>query len=206
MGQIRGSNACQGTPGYSPSLAPPGGNSFNKLLVAIAAEGARAGGAEVTLIDLADYPLPLFDGDLEAEHGLPENAVALRRLFSEHVALLIAAPEYNSSITAVLKNTIDWVSRPTPEEPALVHFDGKTAALLAASPGALGGLRGLVHVRAILGNIRVTVLPEQLAISRAAQAFDEAGQLKDEVQAPGGAQHRRPPGRSDCQTFLLDPT
>ena len=156
--------------------------SYNKKLVRVAAGGARSAGADVTLIDLRDYPLPLFDGDLESEGGIPENGRRLKQLFVEHDGLLIAAPEYNSSITAVLKNTIDWVSRPAPGEPSLVAFTGKVAGLVAASPGALGGLRGLVHVRAILGNIGVLVLPEQVAVPRAADAFNPDGSLKDAKQ------------------------
>ncbi len=153
--------------------------SYNKRLVRIAVEGARAAGADVTLIDLKDYPLPIYDGDLEQAHGIPENGRKLKQLFLEHQGLLISAPEYNSSITAVLKNTIDWVSRPAPGEPSLAAFLGKVAALLSASPGALGGLRGLVHVRAILGNIRVLVLPEQVAVVKAHEAFQDDGSLKD---------------------------
>ena len=156
--------------------------SFNKKLVRIAADAARAAGAEVTLIDLRDFPMPLFDGDAEAAQGLPEKASELKALFLAHDGLLISAPEYNSSITAVLKNTIDWVSRPVPNQPPLAAFTGKTAALMSASPGALGGLRGLVHVRAILGNIGVLVLPDQIAVSRAADAFDADGRLKDAKQ------------------------
>ncbi|WP_395735678.1 NADPH-dependent FMN reductase [Prosthecobacter sp.] len=156
-------------------------DSCNKKLVRLAADAARSAGAEVTLIDLRDYALPLYDGDLEEEKGLPENAKTLKAIFREHDALLISAPEYNSSITAVLKNTIDWVSRAeTDDEPALVAYRGKTAALLSASPGALGGLRGLVHVRAILGNIGVIVLPDQVALPKAYDAFDEKGALKEE--------------------------
>ena len=155
--------------------------SFNKQLVRFAAEAARAAGAEVTVVDLRDYPLPLFDGDLEDHEGLPENAKKLKALFREHDGLLIASPEYDSSITAVLKNTLDWVSRgETDDEPALVAYRGKAAALLSASPGALGGLRGLVHLRAILGNIGVIVLPDQAAVPKAHEAFDAGGRLKDE--------------------------
>ncbi|MDH3253737.1 MAG: NAD(P)H-dependent oxidoreductase [Acidobacteriota bacterium] len=152
-------------------------DSFNKKLVKIAAAAARAAGAEVTEIDLANLPLPLFDHDLEAAEGQPANAVTLKRLMREHDGFLIAAPEYNSSITGVLKNAIDWASRRSADEEPLVAFAGKTAALMSASPGALGGLRGLVHVRSILGNLRVLVLPEQRAISRAATAFDDNGHL-----------------------------
>lgn len=159
-------------------------DSFNKKLIRVAADAARAAGAEVTLIDLRDFPMPLFDGDLEDKEGLPENARRLKELFRSHDALLISSPEYNSSITAVLKNTIDWVSRTeTDDEPALVAYRGKTAALLAASPGALGGLRGLVHLRAILGNIGVIILPDQVAVPKAHEAFDDKGALKEERTA-----------------------
>jgi len=158
--------------------------SYNKLLVRVAADAARAVGAEVTLLDLRDFPLPLFDEDLESEHGLPDNAKKLKALFRDHDAFLIASPEYNSSITAVLKNALDWASRgESDDEPALSAYRGKTAALLSASPGALGGLRGLVHLRAILGNIGVIVLPDQVALPKAHEAFDAAGQLKEERPA-----------------------
>ena len=153
--------------------------SFNKKLVPIAAKAARDAGAEVTLIDLRDFPLPLFDQDLEAEQGMPENEKKLKQLFIDHDGLLIASPEYNSSVKAVLKNSIDWVSRPAPDEPPLVAFRGKVATLMSASPGALGGLRGLVHVRSILGNIGVIVLPDQIAIAKAHEAFKPDGSLTD---------------------------
>ncbi len=158
-------------------------DSFNKKLARIAAVAARAAGADVTFIDLADYRMPIYDGDLEATEGLPENAKKLKQIFKDHQGLIIASPEYNSSVSAALKNTIDWVSRPVPGEPDLAPFIGKVAALMSASPGALGGLRGLVHLRAILGNIKVLVLPEQIAINKAAEAFDDKGQLKDPKQA-----------------------
>ena len=156
--------------------------SFNKKLVRIAAEGARKAGAEVTLIDLRDFPLPIFDQDLEASEGLPAVALKLKELFKVHAGLLISAPEYNSSVTPLLKNTIDWVSRKVPEEKPLECFTGKTAALVSASPGALGGLRGLVHLRAILGNIQVLVIPEQIAVPKASEAFKDDGSLKDPDQ------------------------
>jgi NAD(P)H-dependent FMN reductase len=154
--------------------------SLNRKLVRIAADGARAAGAEVTLVELRDYPLPLYDGDLEAAEGLPANARQLKDLFLAHQGLLIAAPEYNSSITPLLKNTIDWVSRSAPGEPSLACFDGKVAALLSASPGSLGGLRGLLVTRLCLSNIRVLVLPDQVAVPNANDAFAEDGRLKEE--------------------------
>jgi NAD(P)H-dependent FMN reductase len=157
-------------------------DSYNKKLVQIAVQGARQAGADVTHIDLKDYPLPIYDGDLEAASGIPENGLKLKKLFIEHDGLLWSCPEYNSSITAVLKNTIDWVSRPQPGEPGLVAFTGKAAVLMSASPGALGGLRGLVHVRSILGNINVIVLPGQVAVTKAHEAFNADGTLKDAKQ------------------------
>jgi len=157
--------------------------SFNQKLAALAAAGAREAGAEVTLIALRDFPLPVFDQDLEDVAGMPVAAKELKQLFLEHHGLLIAAPEYNSSITAALKNAIDWVSRAESDDEApLAAFTGKTAILCAASPGALGGLRGLVTVRSILGNIGVTVLPDQVAVSRAQEAFKADGTLADEKQ------------------------
>ena len=158
-------------------------DSWNKKVLAVAVEGAREAGAEVTVVDLRDYPMPLYDGDMEAAEGLPVNARKLRREMQSHRGFLIAAPEYNSSITGVLKNTIDWASRPDGEESGDINFRGKVVSLLSASPGALGGLRGLVHVRAILGNLGCIVLPEQVAVSRAHEAFDEQSRLRDEKQA-----------------------
>ncbi|QLE54132.1 NADPH-dependent FMN reductase [Nostoc sp. TCL26-01] len=158
--------------------------SFNKKLVKIAAVGAKNVGAEVNYIDLIDYPMPLFNEDLEAETGLPESVLEFKALLKSHQGFLIACPEYNGSITPLLKNAIDWASRPEPgnEAMALSGFTGKVAALLATSPGGLGGMRGLVHVRAILEGIGVLVIPDQKAIPNAYQAFDEQGQLKDEKQ------------------------
>ena len=157
-------------------------DSFNKKLVKIAAEGARLAGAEVTYVDFKDLSMPLFDEDLEAEQGIPENVKTFKALMKAHQGLLIACPEYNSSITPLLKNAIDWATRPEPGEPGLICFRDKVAVIMSTSPGALGGLRGLVHVRAILGNIGVLVLPNQKGIAKAHEAFDENGQLKDEQQ------------------------
>jgi len=157
-------------------------DSFNKKLVKIAAAGATAAGADVTIIDLRDYPLPLYDQDLETASGLPPEGRRLKDLFLANHGLLIASPEYNSSVSAVLKNTIDWVSRPVPGEAPLACFVGHVAGLVSASPGQLGGLRGLVHLRSILGNIRVTVLPEQVSVMKAAEAFGADGKLKDAAQ------------------------
>ncbi len=160
--------------------------SFNKKLVQLAATGAREAGAEATCIDLGDYRLPVFDQDEEAVSGKPDHAKTLQRLMIDHDAFLIAAPEYNSSITSVLKNTIDWVSRPDDGDAApLAAFRGKVVSLMSASPGALGGLRGLVHLRSILGNLGCIVLPDQVAVPKAHDAFNSDGTLVD----PG--QHKR---------------
>ncbi len=155
--------------------------SFNQQLVQLAAKAAESAGADVTVINLNDYPLPIFNEDLEKD-GPPENALRLKELFLQHSGLLISSPEYNSSLTPLLKNTIDWVSRGDDTNPPLAAFTGKVAGIMAASPGGLGGLRGLVHLRSILGNIGVLVVPQQMAISKAFQAFDEAGDLTDQKQ------------------------
>jgi NAD(P)H-dependent FMN reductase len=156
--------------------------AFNKKLVKVAAKAAEALGAEVTYLDLRDLPMPLYDGDLEEKEGIPPNAKKFKEILKAHHGFLISTGEYNSSITAVLKNAIDWASRPEEGETPLACFKDKTVALLSASPGALGGLRALVHVRMILGNIGVLVLPEQFALSKAHDAFDADGSLKDSKQ------------------------
>jgi len=154
-------------------------DSLNKKLARAAAAIAEKDGADTTYLDLKDYPLAVYDGDVEAENGLPDNAKKLKNILKGHDAFLIASPEYNSSISGALKNVIDWASRPEPNEKPLECFTGKVAGLVAASPGALGGLRGLVTVRSILGNIGVIVVPEQHAIPQANEAFDQDGRLKD---------------------------
>jgi len=158
-------------------------DSFNDRLVRVAAAAARSVGAEVTHVSLRDDPMPLYDGDLESAEGMPDSARRFRQLLVEHDGFLMACPEYNSSVTGVWKNAIDWASRPVDGEGVAAVFGGKVAALTAASPGALGGLRGLVHVRAILGNLGVHVLPGQLAVPKAHEAFDDDGNLKDERTA-----------------------
>jgi NAD(P)H-dependent FMN reductase len=155
-------------------------DSLNKKLARQACEFATAAGAEATFIDLKEYPLPIYDGDIEAASGLPENAVKIKELMEGHDAFLIACPEYNSSITAALKNAVDWASRPAPGEKNLQCFTGKVTGLLSASPGALGGMRGLVVVRLLLSNIGVIVVPEQHSISKANEAFDQGGKIIDE--------------------------
>lgn len=155
--------------------------SWNKSLARLAAAEAEKAGADATFVDLRDYPMPLYDADLEEAEGVPESVRALKQLFREADGFLIASPEYNSSISAVLKNTIDWLSRPeSKDEPPLTCFKGKVAGLMSTSPGGLGGLRGLVHLKAILGNIGVWIVPEQKAIGSATKAFDDKRQLTSE--------------------------
>jgi chromate reductase len=154
--------------------------SVNKKLVHAAAQAVRDAGADVEEIDFRDYRMPLYDGDEEAAEGPPDNAARLRDLFANKDAFLVGCPEYNGLITPLLKNTIDWVSRPDAEgNPGTLCVRGKLAALTAASPGGLGGLRGLVHVRVLLANIGMFVLPDQLALPGASKAFDEQGALAD---------------------------
>jgi len=158
-------------------------DSFNKKLVKIAASGAESAGADVTLIDLVDFPMPLFSQDLEKEQGMPEHALKFKKLLVEHDGFLIASPEYNSAFSPLLKNVIDWASRSeTENEPPLVAYQAKIAAIMATSPGGLGGIRGLVFLRMLLGNIGVTVIPDQQAIPTAFKAFDDNGALIDEKQ------------------------
>ena len=157
--------------------------SLNKQLARVAAKAAEAAGGEVTFVDLDDFPMPVYHGDLEAAEGLPEHARRLRAIFLAHDGLLIASPENNQSVSSLLKNTLDWLSRSIGdgkgENSGLAPYKGKLAGLLAASPGQFGGVRGLPHLRQILSSLGVTVLGAQVGIARADQAFDERGGLKD---------------------------
>jgi NAD(P)H-dependent FMN reductase len=153
--------------------------SYNKKLVKNAAAGATAAGADVTFIDLRDLPMPVYDADLEAGEGPPENAKKFKKMMIEADGFLISSPENNSTMSALLKNVIDWASRREEGEPSLTAFAGKYAGIMAASPGALGGIRGLPQLRLLLENIRVTVIPEQKALGKANEAFDENDRLID---------------------------
>ena len=158
-------------------------DSYNRRLVRIAAGGAEDAGATVTLIELANYPMPLMDEDLETNMGIPEKALEFKRLMLENDGLLIASPEYNSSITPLLKNALDWASRSeSSDERPIAAYRDKIAVIMSASPGNLGGLRGLVVLRMLLGNLGVTVLPDQRCISGASEAFAEDGSLLDPRQ------------------------
>ena len=159
-------------------------DSLNKKLARAAAQFAREAGAEATFVDLDDYPIPVYHGDLEAASGMPEAARRLRDIFLAHDALIIASPENNSSVSALLKNTIDWLSRDVGEgkgaASGLAPWRGKVAGLMAASPGGFGGIRALPHVRQILATLGVTVLGTQVAVPRAHEAFAADGTLADE--------------------------
>jgi chromate reductase len=156
-------------------------DSFNKKLIQNAATGAREAGAECTVVDLRHYPLPIYDGDLEAEQGLPENAAKLKTLLVDATALLIATPEYNGSVPALLKNTLDWTTRSPKATPDLSPYMGKVAGLLASSPGPLGGLRALTELRRQMANLGCVVLPQQVALRKAHEAFGEDGQIANDA-------------------------
>lgn len=156
-------------------------DSMNKKLARHAYELAREKGADATFVDLKDFSMPIYNGDDEVESGLPENAIKLKKLFIEHQGIFIASPEYNSSFSPLLKNSLDWISRPSEEnEKPLVAFAGKVAALSASAGGHYGGLRGLVPLRMMLGNIQVNVLPQQVVIPYHGKAFSADGVLEGE--------------------------
>lgn len=157
--------------------------AFSKQLARAACQLAEAAGHRATFVDLRDHAMPLYDGDLETAQGLPEAAVRLRQAVQRHDAVLVVTPEYNASIPAVLKNALDWTSRPHAAEPGVSAWKNKVAAVMASSPGALGGLRGLVHLRQILMNLGALVITEQFALGGAATAFGPDGRLVDGKQA-----------------------
>lgn len=158
-------------------------DSLNKKLARAAAKFISIPGVEVTFVDLDDYPMPVYHGDLEAAEGMPANGLKLRELFIAHDALLIASPENNQSVTSLLKNTLDWLSRGIGDGKAinsgLAPFRGKVAALMGATPGPYGTLRGMPHLRQILSSLGVTVLGPQVGVPRAHEVFDEDGAIKD---------------------------
>ncbi len=152
-------------------------DSYHRKLAMAAAKALSAHSADVTFADLRDYSMPLYDGDLELSQGLPDRAKAFKELLRQHDAFVIASPEYNGSFTALLKNTIDWGSRPEPGESHLAVFRGKTAAVIAGSPGMGGGRRGLRHLRELLEIMGVKVIPAQVIVPRVHEAFDTEGNL-----------------------------
>jgi NAD(P)H-dependent FMN reductase len=156
--------------------------SYNKKLVKIASAGATESGADVTYVDLKDYPMPIYDGDVEDKDGLPPNARELKDLFLQNQGLLIACPENNGSFPAAFKNALDWLSRPVKGFPPLECFVNKTAVIMAASTGYFGGVRVLIHLRQMLNHMKVIVLPEHMNIPNADDAFDDNGALKNPKQ------------------------
>jgi chromate reductase, NAD(P)H dehydrogenase (quinone) len=153
--------------------------SLNKKLVALAADIARAAGAEVDLADFREFEMPIYDGDVDAGQGPPPGAQQLRRRVDAADAILISAPEYNYSIAGPLKNAIDWVSRARP-----MPWRGKSIYLMAAAPSPMGGIRGLWQTRIPLEGCGALVFPDMFALPHAADAFDEAGRLRDARRAP----------------------
>ena len=149
--------------------------SLNKKLLAAVVTATRDAGGEVTLLDFKDLPLPLYDGDLEDADGMPANASKFVELITHHDALLIASPEYNSQITPLLKNAIDWVTRV--EKNPLI---GKVAAVISASPGAFGGIRSMTLARQLLTHLGCHVIPTQCVLPHADKAFDQEGKLTDQ--------------------------
>jgi chromate reductase, NAD(P)H dehydrogenase (quinone) len=155
-------------------------NSFNRQLARVAADLARASGAAVTLLELGDLDIPIYNADVERQ-ATPPDVMKLKQILFEHPAWIICSPEYNGSYTALLKNTIDWASSPVKSDPVWADgfksFAGKVVGMLSASPGALGGLRSQSHLLPLLVNMQCWVAPKAFALSRAGEAFDAGGQL-----------------------------
>lgn len=158
--------------------------SYNRALAELAAASLEALGADVTRVDLGTFELPLYSAVLEAE-AFPPDALRLKTLFTEQDGLLFVSPEYNGSLSPLLKNAIDWASRPTGDEGlvALTAYRGKAAAIMSASVSPFGGLRGLMHLRQILSTIQMIVIPEQVVVPNAHAAFAEDGSLKEALPA-----------------------
>jgi chromate reductase, NAD(P)H dehydrogenase (quinone) len=153
--------------------------SLNARLAAAAAHEFAQAGAEVTRISLGDFPLPIYDGDLQARSGVPKHAVNLKRMIGAHHGVLIVTPEYNSSVPALVKNTIDWISRvQDAHETRGQVFHDRAFAIAAASGNRLGGTRALAALRLILAACQATVIPNQFALSFADEAYDDRDRLK----------------------------
>jgi len=159
--------------------------SFNARLAALAVKELALAEADVSRVSLLDYPLPIYDGDLEARSGPPDNAIRLKRTMMLHQGVFITSPEYNASVTPLLKNTLDWISRVREGgEPPLAAYRDRVFALAAASNGAYGGMRSLMALRQVLElGCGALVIPEQVAVREAANAFDDSDNLRDERTA-----------------------
>lgn len=158
--------------------------SFNKKLAALGRHIAEANGIEAVQVDLKDYPMPIYNGDLEAAERPPERARAFKALLGEYQGVFIASPEYNSSVTPLLKNTLDWVTRVRAKgESGLEVFRSRVFAIGGAAPGHYGAMRSLLQLRQILSvGMGALVIPQQIAVPHAMHAFEEDGSLKDEAQ------------------------
>src|SRR6202158_5108251 len=168
-----------------PGSLRPG--SHNVRLAALVTKELALAEADVTRISLQDYPLPLYDGDLEAKSGAPANAMQLKKMLAAHHGVFIVTPEYNASVPPLVKNTIDWISRVRDaHETRAQGFRGRDFAIAAASESRLGGMRALPALRLILSACHATVIPNQLALSFAGQAYDDMDRLKlpPDIQAP----------------------
>ena len=158
--------------------------SYNKKRARLGHHIAEANGIEAVFVDLKDYPMPIYNGDLEAADGPPERARAFKALLGEYEGVFIASPEYNASVTPLLKNTLDWVTRVRAKgKSGLEVFQSRVFAIGGASPGNYGGMRSLLQLRQILAvGTGALVIPQQIAVPRAANAFEEDGSLKEESQ------------------------
>ena len=146
-------------------------HALSKRVLKIAIKGAEKVGAEVTYVDLRDYPMPIYNLDDHERDGFDEKALAFQGLLVQHDGFLIASPEYNGSLPAALKNAIDWASRPSDKYPRSAVFSGKFTAMMSSSPGSLGGVRSLSHLRGVLTSISVNVLPQEIAVPFAEEKF-----------------------------------
>lgn len=156
-------------------------HAYSKRVVRTAMRGAENAGADVTFIDLRDYPMPIYDADLHEKEGFGENALAFQKLLGEHDGFLICSPEYNGSLPGALKNAIDWASRKSEQYEQIAVFRGKVAAVMSESPGAFGGIRCLGHLRGVLSIMLVNVLPSEIAVANVGKMFDGNGtEMTDE--------------------------
>lgn len=147
-------------------------HSYSKRVLKTAIEGARKAGAEVTYVDLRDYPMPIYNADVQDAEGFPTTADAFQKLLLEHDGLMIASPEYNASLPSALKNVIDWTSRANDNLKTADCFKGKVAAIMTVSPGSFGGIRCLAHLRDVLTILLVNTLPSEIAVARVGTIFE----------------------------------
>jgi NAD(P)H-dependent FMN reductase len=182
---------------YKPKILAFAGSlrqhSFNKRVLKVVVKGAEKAGADVTTIDLNDFPMPIYNADHHADIGFDEHALRLQGLLVRHDGLLIATPSYNGSLSAALKNAIDWASRANDIYQKADIYPGKVAAIISASPGSLGGIRALAHLRGVLSSVNVHVLPSEVAVPFAADRFDGDGlemvdeQMKTTLESLGAS-------------------